>query len=230
MPNTVPSGSLALQAAEEIRSRIVDGRLELGQALSETALAAQLGMSKTPIREALLCLKTEGLVEVLPQRGTFVFDIGLAHARALTEFRAILETAALECAMRRNAEGLAADLGTIVARMRFACTPEEWSAYRIEDDLFHRCIVTGCSNQFMVDAYERIALQVQTLRTRVCINETVNFTSLNHHRTLVELVSRGEVHNATALLRMHIITTLSEYEAWLAASPPNKRQAGAQSG
>ncbi|RDJ94283.1 GntR family transcriptional regulator, partial [Lacticaseibacillus rhamnosus] len=61
------------QAADRIRNRIVKGDFRLGEALSETTLATELGISKTPVREAFLILKTEGLVDILPQRGTFGF-------------------------------------------------------------------------------------------------------------------------------------------------------------
>ena len=75
LPKRTQAHSLAGNAAEQIRRKIVDGTLELGQALSENALAAELGVSKTPIREALQRLETEGLVQILPQRGTFVFPL-----------------------------------------------------------------------------------------------------------------------------------------------------------
>jgi DNA-binding GntR family transcriptional regulator len=65
--------SLASKATEQIRRRIVDGDLKLGQALSEATLAVDLGISKTPIREALVRLETEGLVQILPQRVLLFF-------------------------------------------------------------------------------------------------------------------------------------------------------------
>ena len=67
--------SLKELVVDELRNRIIDNRIKLGASLSENALAADLGMSKTPVREALQQLRLEGLVEVLPQKGTYVFRI-----------------------------------------------------------------------------------------------------------------------------------------------------------
>ena len=67
--------SLADLVVQELRTRILDGRLRLGENLSENTLAADLGISKTPVREALLRLKMDRLVDVLPQRGSYVFQL-----------------------------------------------------------------------------------------------------------------------------------------------------------
>ena len=74
--------SLTELVVDELRTRIIDGRLRLGEALSENTLAAELGISKTPVREALLQLKLERLVDVLPQRGTYVFRLRRGPGRA----------------------------------------------------------------------------------------------------------------------------------------------------
>ena len=74
----------------ELRKRIIYGRLQLGEALSENALAAELGISKTPVREALLQLKLERMVDVLPQRGTYVFRMAADQVIMISELREIL--------------------------------------------------------------------------------------------------------------------------------------------
>src|SRR3546814_10151521 len=66
-----------------------NGELMLGEALSENVLAAQLGISKTPVREALLQLKLEGLVDIQPQRGSFVFTMAPEEAAELCQYRVI---------------------------------------------------------------------------------------------------------------------------------------------
>src|SRR5690606_5401144 len=82
--------SLKEMVADELRMRIIDGRLQLGAGLSENGLAAELGISKTPVREALLQLKQEGLVEVQPQRGTYVFRMAAEQVVMISELREIL--------------------------------------------------------------------------------------------------------------------------------------------
>ncbi|MET0540732.1 MAG: GntR family transcriptional regulator [Variovorax sp.] len=208
--------SLAGHAAEQIRRKIVDGTLELGQALSETALAAELGVSKTPVREALQRLETEGLVQILPQRGTFVFPLSEVDAHALGEFRCMLEVEALRIAMRRDTPALAAAMKAIVARMRPARTKAESQTYRALDDALHRTIIAHGHNPYLTNAYENIALLVQTLRNRLQVDVRVHEQSLKDHKALVRFVEKGQFDKAVALLKSHIAKTPADYARRLA--------------
>src|SRR5919204_2437086 len=78
--------SLAETVLAHLRSSIVHGDLELGQPLSERQLADELGVSKTPVREALAQLRNEGLVLIYPQRGAFVFTLSAREVAELCEF------------------------------------------------------------------------------------------------------------------------------------------------
>jgi DNA-binding GntR family transcriptional regulator len=215
LPRTLRiSRSLADQAAERIRRHIVKGDYQLGEALSETTLAAELGVSKTPIREALLRLKTEGLVDIQPQRGTFVFSMGTAEVRALSEFRDVLESAALSMAMRKDAAALGADLAKIVADMEHALEQDDAGAYREHDSSFHDCIIRCCSNPYLADAYAPIAFRVQTLRNLLSRDPALNARSLTEHMVISRAVASGDEEKAVKLLRAHMDGTAAAYEAW----------------
>lgn len=210
------SGSLADQAAEQIRRQIVRGHYQLGEALSETTLATELGVSKTPIREALLRLKTEGLVDIQPQRGTFVFNMGTAEVRALSEFRDVLESAALSIAMRKDAAALGADLARIAEDMGHALERRDAGAYREHDSSFHDCIIRYCGNPYLADAYAPIAFRVQTLRNLLSRDPALNARSLTEHTAISQAVARGDEESAVKLLRAHMDGTAAAYEAWTA--------------
>ena len=87
-----------------LRREIVEGEFELGQALSESKIAARYGVSRTPVREAFACLGLEGLVRTEPQQGTFVFTIDRDQFAQISEARSILETAALRLAVERGCQ------------------------------------------------------------------------------------------------------------------------------
>ena len=207
--------SLAEQAAEQIRLRIVRGDFQLGEALSETALAAELGVSKTPVREAFLRLKTEGLVDIQPQRGTFVFQMTAREVQELSDFRDVLETAALAFSMGGNARTLGQALNAIVADMKGALASRRADRYRELDGLFHQRIIEHCGNSFLAGCYETIAFRVQSLRNRLSQDADLNARSVEEHRTLARLVGRGETVKAKAFLSKHIGTTASEYDKLL---------------
>ena len=102
--------SLGALVVEQIRDLIITDKLGLGEQLSEQALAEQLGVSRTPVREAFLRLQTERLVEVKPQRGTFVFQYEMTELREMCELREVLETGALRVALGRDRDGLIKEL------------------------------------------------------------------------------------------------------------------------
>src|SRR4029453_15916741 len=96
--------SLTAMAVDAIRRAIVGGDLGLGEQLSEGVLARTLGISKTPVREALQQLRNEGLVRIIPQTGSFVFTMSAHEVLELCELRLALEEAALRFAIERNRE------------------------------------------------------------------------------------------------------------------------------
>lgn len=221
--------SLADQAADQIRHRIVKGDFQLGEALSETTLAAELGVSKTPIREAFLRLKNEGLVDIQPQRGTFVFRMSVAEVRTLSEFRDILETSALRQAMRTDAKALAQALESIVADMGTVLARDDVGKYRELDGLYHKCIIDHCDNAYLSEAFAMIAFRIQALRNRLSLDPALNARSLKEHRRLAQMAGRGLETKAVAFLRKHIATTADNYEQTIgpAAGGRNKSTAGA---
>jgi DNA-binding GntR family transcriptional regulator len=203
--------SLAEQAAEAIRSSIVSGEFELGEALSETALAVKLGVSKTPIREAFLRLKTEGLVEIQPQRGTFVFDMTPEEVRDLGELREVLELAAVRFAIRRRGARLADALDAAVARMRDALKRTDVLQYRRIDADYHQLIIDHAGNAFLKASYETIAFRIQALRNRLSLDPVLNKASLREHREFAALVRAGEIYRASTCLSDHIRSSTANY-------------------
>ncbi len=161
--------SLTDRAADEIRARIVQGVFRLGEPLSEITLANDLGVSKTPVREALLELKRQGLVEVHPQRGTFVFDMNAKDVDKLSEQRAILEIAALRLALAHNSAKLHARWEEIVGDMGVALQANDAVRYRTLDGDFHLAMFVLSDNPFLLEAYKLIAFRVQALRNRLSL-------------------------------------------------------------
>ena len=206
--------SLAEQAAVTIRQRIIDGLLPLGSALSEVALAAELGVSKTPVREALLRLSKDGLVEILPQRGTYVFRLDARQVRALTVMRELLERKALAMAAPAHRD-LGAALAKVVSAMERALPLDDPQDYRRLDDAFHQTIIDGADNEFLTDAYDRIAFRVQALRSGLARVRERNERSFAEHGRLAALVAAGDMAAADDLLGHHIRFNGEAYVATL---------------
>ncbi|MGH6887397.1 MAG: GntR family transcriptional regulator [Geminicoccales bacterium] len=214
--------SLTEQAADEIRARIVRGDFQLGAPLSENTLATELGVSKTPIREALLRLKMEGLVSIKPQRGSFVFDMAAAEIVELGELRETLEVAALTLAARRNRSKLVADLEAVVAAMKAALDAGQFARYRTLDSDFHTAFFHHCGNSFFVSCYNGFAFRVQALRARLANDPALNRKSLGEHIEMVELLAEERAAEACTLLSRHVQGTIADYVSSLGRPPPER--------
>jgi len=202
--------TLTEQAADAIRARIVEGQFEFGEALSEIALANELGVSKTPVREAFLQLKNEGLVEILPQRGTFVFRMTIEQMRQLWEMREILEVNSLRFAMRDGGDAFAQSITPIIECMAKATKDREPVVYRRFDAEFHSAIINGSRNDFIQSAYNIIALRVQAFRNRLSL-EAQDWRSLEEHVEVAELIRAKKTDEAADKLYKHIRSAFETY-------------------
>lgn len=203
--------SLTEMVADEVRTRIIDGRIGLGAALSEQSLAAELGISKTPVREALLQLKQEGLVQVQPQRGTYVFRLEAEQVAMISELRDVLEVAAARAALQRNPEALAEQMGRLFADMRQAYEADDPVAYRRLDGDYHEAIIELSGNPYIRGAYRQISFCIQALRSRLSTEAQLNKLSIADHREMLRLVKARDLPGLTKLLRAHIAQTRQSY-------------------
>ena len=195
-------------ACERIREAIIDGDLKLGEQVSEAQLAQRMGISKTPVREALLRLKIEGLVEIHPQRGTFVFRLDPDGVGQLCRYRAMVETAALRESIAADRAGLAAAMAARVDAMREAEPRRDLAALARIDMDFHWQFFVHCPNSYLRAAYELVRYQLMALRQRSPIDNAVA-----SHQALVDAVVAGAADAACALLRDHVFENEPRYRA-----------------
>lgn len=207
--------SLKELAVEELRSRIVDGRIGLGDLLSESVLAADMGISKTPVREALLQLQTDGLVQVQPARGTIVFQLTAEEVTAITELRTLLEVGAMRVAIERSYDRLLRRLRTILATMKESRLCADVAAYREADAEFHEAIVQSSGNPFIERAYALISFRFKTLRAYLSRDDLLNERSFSEHRRIVDLLAERQPEQVAAVLSAHAGGTRDAYIATL---------------
>lgn len=209
--------SLTERAADDIRARIVFGDIALGASLSENTLASELGVSKTPVREALLQLKSEGLVSIQPQRGSFVFDMSASEVMQLGDLRETLELAAVRAAMKNDVRALVGEMRGIVEEMRKALDRDDAAAYRQLDADFHRAFFEHSGNVFLLASYLGIAFRIQALRSRLSSDPALNQISYGEHLKITNLVEAGRAGELAKLLSKHVCGTSVAYIATLDA-------------
>ncbi|SBV91473.1 GntR family transcriptional regulator [uncultured delta proteobacterium] len=198
--------SLAEVAADKLRLMIVQGRLDLGEKIREQDLADALGLSKTPIREALLRLAAEHLVVIRPRKGTFVFSTDPEDLEDLCALRIALEQAAIRHAMQRNYARLIAALerfGEPVDKILHE-DRHDMNYYLKLDFEFHRTIMNLAKNPYLTDALSAIATKVQALRYRNYYSSFFVKRSLEDHNKLYEFMRNEDAEGACAFMDVHV--------------------------
>jgi DNA-binding GntR family transcriptional regulator len=121
--------SLSQRVMLRLRQAIIDGEFELGAVIPEEMIAQSFGVSRTPVREAMGKLQSQGLVVIRPQVGCFVFTPSAADISALCTFRSIIEPKAAELAYRQDRAGAVAAMGSAIAEMEQALSAKDNVAY-----------------------------------------------------------------------------------------------------
>lgn len=207
--------SLSELALRELRAAIVDGRLKLGDQISEIRISQLLGISKTPVREALQELRREGLVRIDPQRGTSIFCLEDSEIDQIGDFRVLLETAAARRIFAGDRAPAHRRMSRVVEAMHAALAGGDVDRYRRLDADFHLVLVEGCGNAYVAEAYGLIAAKIGALRTRAHDDADVVDRSLGMHTRLCAYLGSGDEAAFLESLERHIRNAGRDYRAWL---------------
>ena len=191
----------AVRVRDELQHAILEGVLKPGERLRAEALAQRFGTSRTPIREALLQLEAQGLVEVEPNRGAVVRAFDRDDLLDLYDVRALLEPAAAARAATRISEADIGRLQELCERAEHA-TVDEQIAYN-ED--FHRIIVEAAQSPRLTVAMRAASGIPRAFRSRFWDSEDQRAESLLCHRRLVSAFRVRDAQLAEAVMRMHIL-------------------------
>lgn len=203
-------GSLAARVTERLRSAILDGELELGDALSEDRLATILGVSRSPVREAFTVLEQEGLIDIRPQRGSFVFLPSREDTKNLCEFRRVIETEALRLALqKKRSETLASLKAAALAMDAALSTGDNLLSARADTD-FHRTAIDNCGNPYLTNAYRLVSSKVSALRSHRSSLPTRRHASAEHFG-IIAMLEAGETSQALDALGAHILKMAERY-------------------
>jgi DNA-binding GntR family transcriptional regulator len=206
--------SLTARVTDRIRDAIVDGRYALGEALSELKLAAAFGVSRTPVRDALTALQAEGLIEIRPQSGSFVFTPSDEDVAELAEFRRVVELTALRLCFARRREEALRDMRAAADAMERARDADDRLGVSRADTAFHRAIAENSANEYLIAAYRLASGRVAALRTHsLRATDTIRARSLTEHRAVINAFARGDVARAEAILEEHVLAMRLRYQA-----------------
>ena len=187
-----------------LRQAILKGELEPGERLMEIQLAERLGVSRTPIREAIRKLELEGLVLMIPRRGAEVAKISEKNLRDVLEVRRSLEELAIDLACQRIQEE---ELETLrEAQKEFAAAVAAGDAMEIAqtDEKFHEIIYSGTGNQKLMQILSNLREQMYRYRLEYIKDANKRQILLVEHEQILKALSLRHVQEARLAVREHI--------------------------
>ena len=203
----VRSNSLPMLVQRELERMILAGELAVGAKLNEASVAAMLGVSRGPVREAFRALEGAGLVRLEKNRGVFVRQIGIAEADDIYDLRAVLD----EFAGRRAAQNAGAldvaDLRSRLERMERAVGRGDLDAYHEANLAFHDRLVELAGNAKLLALYRRLVNELSLYRRATLDQQGIPSVSLQEHRGIVDCIASGQAAAAGRLLHDHVIAS-----------------------
>ena len=195
------------EATERIRDLIVEGRLAAGEWINEAELCEQLQISRTPLREAIKVLATEGLVELVPRRGARVAQLSLRELTDLFEALAGVEGLAAELAAERISATDLEKLHELQASIERSHKARNRLAYFHENHELHVAIVRCSGNSAIVDIHARLIARVRRARYQAILSEARWSASVEEHAQILATLAGRDARRASELMRQHVAHT-----------------------
>jgi DNA-binding GntR family transcriptional regulator len=204
---------LADIAYEGLRDRLLTLQIRPGQSIDEERIGRELGIGRTPVREAIKRLSLEKLVNVYPRRGTFASDINITDLSDISDIRAALESHAAGRAAERltperrlELQALLAELDAVHASSQGDLADAERPALMDLDARVHRFIYRCADNPYLAETCERyfnLSLRIWYLALH---RMPALFTHIDEHRALLQSISAGDAQRARRIVTEHVQT------------------------
>jgi DNA-binding GntR family transcriptional regulator len=201
--------------AHVLRNAILEGRLKPGSQLRETHLAADLGVSRAPLREALGLLAEEGLVEKIPYRGAFVAEVSSESIAEIASLRKRLEPYAIELALPRLKGSTRIKVNRALEDMALGADSNDPAATIYAHMAFHRAFYELSGHRLLLDLWRSWEAQLQLFFSA----DHQLFADLHDmvvdHRRLLEIIETGDMEAITEEIGRHVHGSLPRVEAEL---------------
>jgi DNA-binding GntR family transcriptional regulator len=200
--------SLNNECYTRIKDAILTGQFSWGERLEVGRFAKEFGISKFPVIKALDRLAIEHLVDILPNKGTFVTSPVVRDVEEVTEIRIALEELAFDLVCQKNRVKLLTLLETIESNIApYLLTHFSQAHGYIEflkyDRNFHRCFILCSENERLLDYYEVIRSQVELFNQKTFFEENIK-TAIAAHKKITELLKQNIIDEARGVLRAHL--------------------------
>lgn len=190
---------------QTLRKAILRGELKPGERLMEIALANKLGVSRTPVREAIRMLEQEGLVIMIPRKGAQVAQITMKDLNDVLEVRMGLEELAMQFACKRITPEQVAELRRALLEIERLLATDDVTALAQADVDFHDIIYRATDNRRLNQIINNVREQIYRYRVEYLKDSRIRGTLLQEHREIYQAVAARDTEKARAYIRQHIM-------------------------
>jgi DNA-binding GntR family transcriptional regulator len=196
--------SLRDQVLTALRQALVTGQIEPGVVYSAGSLAAELGVSNSPVREAMLALVDDGLMEVVPNRGYRAVVLTDADLAEITQLRYFLEVPAAGQAAENDLGDRLRTLYELVERIERTAADGDLAGNLDADRRFHLLVVDACGNRRLTEQVARLRDQTRLFNLRAMAESRALVASAAEHRPLLDAIAAHDRATAETLMRAHL--------------------------
>ena len=198
-----PRTRLADEVHQALLHAIFEGRFAAGSRLSVPAISAQLGVSRTPVREAIQRLTRDGLATEVANKGAVLLEVGPAHLASVYEVREVLEGLSARAATERMSDEQVRELGQVVEAHRAAVAAGDEAGHVEWDMKFHEMTRAGAANEELAILLERLQSKIRLAMVATTVTAGPE-RALKDHEAIYEAIAARDPDRAERVARSHV--------------------------
>ena len=195
--------SLSDRILNLIEKAILNGSIKPGERLIETELAKNLGISKSPVREALKRLEGDGIVKLEPRKGYFVRDIDRKSIEEFFEVMFILEPTSALLALNKKNETVCKEIDEILDKMDRCLRKKDYESYRALNDQFHGLFYGLTDNEWIIKISQMLRKQAYMLRSLSLTKDRFS-SSIEEHKAIADAYEKGDKRLLEKVVKNHL--------------------------
>ena len=204
--------SLSAKVFHSIREDILNGKYQANEELKEKNIGEELGVSRTPVREALRQLELEGLVHIIPNKGAFVENVTLKDIKDIYEIRTLLEGLCARWAAENITKEKLEELEETVFLSDFHYSKENWDQILVLDNRFHEIVYEACGSKELTRVLRDYHHYLQRIRRITLEQKERARASTDEHRAIAEALKARDAATAEECAKLHIKNTISNMD------------------
>lgn len=201
-----------------IKQQILEGQLNPGSRIIETKLAKELGISQTPVREAIRQLSGEGIIVIVPNKGPMVRTLDMKDVFEIYTLRSVLEGLAIRLATHRASDEAIQRIKDLYDEMKEKLTDDSVTSLLDDSLQIHKSIIYLSEHTRLIRSYESISFQI-ALVNRTLGKESTKQKEVDQHSELLDALSKRDPNYAEIVMKNHIYRSYTEFTK---LSEPNK--------